>query len=107
MLEENNDYDFCMVKMGELMHQQSQNIYFEDEIINYTNEIIELDNQIKLLYYKNSDSTIILNYCCSCLFGKLYIEKYKYNAITINYLEEQKLQIEDKIILLKSDYDMC
>jgi len=107
MLEENNDYDFCMVKIGQIMHKQSQNIDFEEEINNYTNEIIKLDNEIRLLQDKNSDSDVILNYCCYCFIDKLYIDKYKYNTITINYLEEQKLQIEDKIVLLKSDYDMC
>jgi hypothetical protein len=107
MLEENNDYDFCMVKIGQLMYQESIIINLDEKINDYTNEITELDNQIKLLQDKNSDSDVILNYFCCCLFDKLYIDKYKYNTITINYLEEQKLQIEDKIVLLKSDYDMC
>ena len=106
MIQENNEYDFCTATIGQLMHQESLNLDFEQEINNYTHEITELDNQIKLLYDKNVGTYIILNYCC-CFTNKLYIEKYKYNLITINYLEEQKLQIEDKISLLKSEYDMC
>ena len=101
MVEENNDYDFCTIIID-----QFENIDCEEEINNYTNEIIELNNQIKLLSYNNTESNIIFNCCFYFLFDKLDIEKYKYNIITINYLKEQRLQIENKITKLKLEYDM-
>jgi hypothetical protein len=103
------------------MHLDCQNISIDNimdnyvieinQLDNYVIEINQLDNEIKILEKRN----LILNenisnyfFCCYCLINKIDIQKFSYNLITINYLEEQKLQIKDKIELLKKrDYEMC
>ena len=93
-----NNY-FIFKNIGNIMHSQSINISLENEINNYLNEISIIEYEIKILQNKNIElnKNLSNNFLCIYFINNLEHKKIEYNKITINYLQEQKLQIEHKI----------
>jgi hypothetical protein len=93
-----DDY-FIFNNIGNIMHNESINNSLNNEINNYLYEISELHSEIKILENKNIElnKNLSNNYFCFNFTNNLDYKKIEYNKITINYLQEQILQIEYKI----------